>query len=501
MRALLSAGVYLPRARLPRSSIAAGHAWFNPNLPKGGERSYAAWDEDSLTLAVEAVRACTASSAADGVTGIHGQFGALAFASTTFPFADRSNAGLVAAALGREGLLQARDHGGSLRAGTSALLAALQALADPACPETVVVASDARRAKPASPQESQYGHGAAAFRLGRAQSGSAVLAEYLGGAAVTADFVDHHRSDGEDFDYTLEERWVRDEAWGKLLPGAVGPALAAAGIAASAIDHCVVNAPAAVQKKLTAQLGLREGVFVDTLGKTVGDTGTAQPLVLLAAALEKATPGALLLLIGFGQGIDALVFRAGALAGNTAGNGAASNFSAALAAGQQEPSYTRYLAHQGLLEMELGMRGERDNRTAQSVAWRKRRTVTALIGGRCRDCSTVQYPLTRACVNPDCRAFDTQEEFPLADCAAKVKTFTEDWLAFTPAPPLVYGNVAFAAGGNAFIEFTDAAPGETAVGQPVRFVFRLKDRDALRGFHRYFWKAVPVSLHGHGAGN
>ena len=117
MRALLSAGVYLPRARLPRSSIAAGHAWFNPNLPKGGERSYAAWDEDSLTLAVEAVRACTADVAAEGVAGSHRQFGVLAFASTTFPFGDRSNAGLVAAALGREGALQARDHGGSLRAG------------------------------------------------------------------------------------------------------------------------------------------------------------------------------------------------------------------------------------------------------------------------------------------------------------------------------------------------------------------------------------------------
>ena len=501
MRALLSAGVYLPRARLPRSSIAAAHAWFNPNLPKGGERAYAAWDEDSLTFAVEAVRACTSKpSPRDDGTPSHHAFGAIAFASTTFPFADRSNAGLVAAALGREGALQARDHGGSLRAGTSALLAALQALADPACPDTVVVASDTRAAKPASPQESVYGHGAAAFRVGRGDTNAAVLAEYLGGASVTVDFVDHHRSDGEAFDYTLEERWVRDEAWGKLLPGAVGPALAAAGITAAAIDHCVVNAPAAVHKKLAAQLGLREGVFVDTLGKTVGDTGTAHPLLLLAATLEKAAPGALLLLIGFGQGIDALVFRAGALAGSSGNGSAAGSFGAALAAGHQEASYTRYLAHQGLLEMELGMRGERDNRTAQSVAWRKRRTVTALIGGRCRDCSTVQYPLTRACVNPDCRAFDTQEEFPLADSPAKVKTFTEDWLAYTPSPPLVYGNVAFAAGGNAFIEFTDATPGETAVGQPVRFAFRLKDRDALRGFHRYFWKAVPVPSHGHGAG-
>ena len=96
MRALLSAGVYLPRARLPRSSIAAAHAWFNPNLSKSGERTYAAWDEDSLTLAVEAVRACTStmSSRDDGIPAHHA-FGAIAFASTTFPFADRSNAGLV----------------------------------------------------------------------------------------------------------------------------------------------------------------------------------------------------------------------------------------------------------------------------------------------------------------------------------------------------------------------------------------------------------------------
>jgi uncharacterized OB-fold protein len=232
---------------------------------------------------------------------------------------------------------------------------------------------------------------------------------------------------------------------------------------------------------------LREDCFVDTQAKRVGDTGAAHPLLLLAAALEQVPPGTLLLLIGFGQGIDALVLRAGALAGQTRSGG----FAAALASGQSHGHYTRYLAHRGLLPMELGMRGERDNRTAQSVAWRKRRTVTALIGGRCRDCGTVQYPLSRACVNPDCRRFDTQEEFPLADRPAQVKTFTEDWLAFTPAPPLVYGNIAFADGGNAFVEFTDTTPGGTSVGQPVRFAFRIKDRDAIRGFRRYFWKAVP----------
>jgi hypothetical protein len=43
-----------------------------------------------------------------------------------------------------------------------------------------------------------------------------------------------------------------------------------------------------------------------------------------------------------------------------------------------------------------------------------------------------------------------------------------------------------------FIEFTDTPAGEIGVGTAVRFVFRIKDFDATRGFRRYFWKAVPV---------
>lgn len=488
MRALLGCGVYLPRLRLARSAVAAAHAWFNPKLPAKGERSYASWDEDALTMGVEAARA---SSQGDAT---HAAFGAIALASTTLPFADRSNAGLLAAALGREGELAARDHAGSLRAGTSALYAALQGAADAEAPATLVVASDARDAKPASPQEGTYGHGAVAFLVGEStrHPGHAVLAEYLGGTSLTADFVDHHRAADADFDYVLEERWVRDEAWGKLLPQAVTKLFAQAKVTGQDITHCVLPAGAPVQKLAAKQLGLAEGCFADTLAARVGDTGTAHALLMLAATLERAQPGALVLVIGFGQGIDALLFRAGPAAGQARAGG----FAAALASGRTDTTYTRYLAHRGLLQMELGMRGERDNRTAQSVAWRKRRTVTAFIGGRCRACGTVQYPLSRCCVAPDCRQFDTQDEARLADTVGTLKTFTEDWLAYTPAPPLVYGNVGFADGGNAFIEYTDFAPGEAQVGQPVRFAFRIKDRDALRDFQRYFWKAVPMAAAG-----
>ncbi len=34
--------------------------------------------------------------------------------------------------------------------------------------------------------------------------------------------------------------------------------------------------------------------------------------------------------------------------------------------------------------------------------------------------------------------------------------------------------------------------GEFKIGDAVSMSFRIKDRDALRHFQRYFWKAVPV---------
>ena len=87
-------GAYVPRLRLSRAAAAQANAWANPTLlaQARGERSMANWDEDSLTMAVEAARDALAGRGTDGI-------GALYFGSTTHPFADRQNAGLVAAAL------------------------------------------------------------------------------------------------------------------------------------------------------------------------------------------------------------------------------------------------------------------------------------------------------------------------------------------------------------------------------------------------------------------
>ena len=140
-----------------------------------------------------------------------------------------------------------------------------------------------------------------------------------------------------------------------------------------------------------------------------------------------------------------------------------------------------------------GIRAERDNRTAQSTAYRKRDSITSFLGGNCTQCGTVQFPKSNVCVNPNCQAIGTQVDHPFADLEAAVKTFTEDNLAYSPNPPLQYGNIGFNEGGNIYMDLTDFDSGTISVGSKVRMVFRIKDFDDKRGFRRYFWKAAPAA--------
>jgi 3-hydroxy-3-methylglutaryl CoA synthase len=468
-------GAYLPRLRLPRARIAEAIGWANPQAraQAAGARAVCNWDEDSLTLAVEAARRCLADHDRQSID-------ALTLASTTFPFADRDNAALVCGALDLADSARTSNLGSSLRAGADALVDAARQREQ----TSLVVAADARRARPGSSQELTFGHGAAAFLLTNdARDAIAVVA---GSAHITADFVDHYRMAGEDFDYALEDRWVREEAYAKLVPRAIGQALANAGLNAESIQNLVMPCPGAIAKRIATASGLNQARIADSLHANCGETGVAHPLLMLALALESTAAGEHLVVVGFGQGVTAFVVSAQPAIDRRQ----PTTVTTALAHSVEEQSYVRYLAHSRLLDVDFGMRAERDNRTAQSVAYRKRRDVTAFVGGRCAACGTVQYPRSRVCVNPECRKSDTQAWHRLAESTGRVKSFTEDWQAYSPRPPYIYGNVEFQEGGNLLMEFTDLEPGEIAVDAPVRFVFRIKDVDRMRGFQRYFWKAT-----------
>jgi 3-hydroxy-3-methylglutaryl CoA synthase len=469
---VLSVGAHVPRLRLPRAAIAEAMAWANPpsRAAVRGSRAVANWDEDALTMGVEAARCCRVPSPQS-----------LYFCSTTSPFADRNEAVFLGAALGFPEELQTLNLGSSLRAGTNGLIAAARR----ADTSTLVVASDARLTRAGSPQELSYGDGAAAVLLG--PSNPAALASIVATRSIGSDFVDHYRMNGKDFDYALEERWVRDESLMKRVPEVIAQLLLDAGVGADSVKHFAIPASASTAARIAAACGLAGARRDASVLAECGDAGAALPLLLLIAALEAAQPGDWILAVGIGQGVDALLLRA------QSGAGAAEPALArSLQHRHEETSYVRYLSHRGLLDVDFGMRAERDQRTAHSVSYRKRDALNAFVGGRCARCGTVQFPRSRICVNPDCRVTDAQEPYGLADSRGRVKTFTEDWQAYAARPPYVYGNIEFAEGGNLLMEVTDIDAGELKVNDAVRFVFRIKDEDRPRGFRRYFWKAAKA---------
>src|SRR3546814_16448895 len=82
------------------------------------------------------------------------------------------------------------------------------------------------------------------------------------------------------------------------------------------------------------------------------------------------------------------------------------------------------------------------------------------------------------------------------DRKATILSWSAERLSSYPAPPHHYGQLDFEGGGRILMEFTDVAPGDIETGMEMDLVFRVKERDPVRGFTRYFWKAVPATTSG-----
>ncbi|MGV3478334.1 MAG: OB-fold domain-containing protein [Sphingobium sp.] len=475
---IASIAAYLPRLRLARKAIADANKWANPALAAlgKGHRTICAHDEDSLTMAVEACRRCLGDVPEPSVEIVQ-------FASTTPPFADRANSVILAEALALPSDLRCADVTGFLGCGVTALIGALEN-GRPA----LTVASEKRMARIASAQELALGHAAAAVVTGTEN----LIARLVATHSTAVDFVDHYRNAKAPTDYLLEERWVRDEGDMKIAPPAIETLLRKAGRNADAIDHVVIaGVGRAAARQIAGKCGFAEGRLIDPLDAACGDTGSAHALIMLCHALEQAAPGETILLANVAQGCQTLLFET---TDAIADRRDIDTVRDQLESGVEDLNYLRFLSFNEQIDVDWGIRAERDNRTALSAFNRHRKTATSFIGGRCEACGTRQFPKGRCCVNPDCRQFDTLVDEPFSHKIGRVKSYTEDWLAVSANPPFIYGNVAFDDGGVIMMEFTDCEPGELSVGTPVRFVFRIKEKDPKRHFHRYFWKAAPVGM-------
>jgi 3-hydroxy-3-methylglutaryl CoA synthase len=485
MTGIQAYGAYVPRLRLQRSVVAQAHQWFAPGL-KGlarGERAMANWDEDAITMAVEAARDALAPAQREAV-------GTVLLASTSAPFADRQNAGIVKEALNLRDAVLTADASGSQKCGTGALIQALRSHgggAADAAAQVLCIASEHARARPASEAELINGDAAAAIVTGDGPG----IARFLGSHSVSVDFVDHFRGQGVDYDYNWESRWIRDEGYTRIAGAAVREALKKLGLAGADVHRFIVPIPVkGVPESLAKAAGIAATAVQDTLSAKLGHAGCAQPLVLLAQALSQAKPGERIVMLGFGQGCDVLAFETTeAITGYAHPRGV----DGWLARGKAESNYMKFLAFTGGLDMERGMRAELEQKQPLTALYRNRRTVLGLVGARDPATGAVQYPRTEIPVSAEGASAVTLEDYPLAERTVRILTYTADNLAYTPDPPGYYGMLEFEGGGRMLAEFTDVEPAAVEVGLAMRMSFRIKAVDERRDFTKYFWKAAPAA--------
>ncbi len=480
MVGIVSYGGYIPRRRLNRMAVIQEMGWYIPALMMvaQGERSMCNWDEDSITMAMEASKDCMAGFDRSVIDGLF-------LATTRPPFADRQNAGIIAAALNLRENISTVDFTSSLKSATAAVISALESLKGGEKHNILVAASDHRKTRSASFYELWFGDGAASLLLGSDN----VIAEYKGSYSLSLDFVDHYRGAGKNFDYTWEERWIRDEGYAKIIPQAINGLLKKYKLSVN--DVAKVVYPCFITREhrgIAKKIGADKDKIINNMHDIMGETGAAHPIVMLISALEQAKPGDKIVVASFGQGSDALLFE---VTENITKLAPRMGIKGALANRKEETNYAKFLKFNDLIEVETGIRAEAATQTAMTTLWRNRKAILGFVGGKCKKCGTIQYPKTNVCVNPKCNAFHSQEDHEFADKEAKIMSFTGDFLAVSVEPPAIYGMVQFEGGGRTFLDFTDCDLENIQVGQGMKMSFRKKYYDSERGFTGYFWKAIP----------
>jgi 3-hydroxy-3-methylglutaryl CoA synthase len=482
MVGITSYGAYIPRYRLSRKTIFAAMGWFNAATAgvARGEKAVANYDEDSVTMTVAAATDCLNGFSRDEIDGLY-------LCSMTLPYAERQTAAICAEALALRKDIRTADFSASLKSGTTALIAACDAVRSGDLSNFLVCAADARLGKPGGSLEHTFGDGGAALMVGSDN----VIAELKGSYSLTRDFPDYIRAEGGRFTRSWEERWIRDEGYLKTISEVTAGILGKYNLSIGDFAKVIISCPnLRVLQGICKKLGVTPDQFQDNLAENVGDTGSALPLMMLVAALETAKAGDKILVASYGTGGDALYFEITDQIEKTNG---AMGVQGHLGLKKNLDNYAKYLVFRNLIPVEVGIRGEEKPFMRLSSIQREGQTLTALCGSKCKQCDTPQYPKHRVCINPECGAIDQMENYFFYDKVGHITSYTGDNLAFSWDPPGMYGLIDFEEGGRLYLDITDSDLDSLKVGTPVKMSFRRRYVDEQRGTYAYFWKAVPVS--------
>lgn len=459
MAGIVRYGSYLPYFRLQRAALGSGK----------GERTVASYDEDSASMAVEASREALREDAL---------VDAVVFATLSPPYAEKSNAASIQAALDLRASIRSLELGTTSRAGLSALLlgADMAAGGD----RVLVCAADVVVGAPGGVRESSGGDGAVAFLMGADEDS---LARVMGRASATTELIDAYRLPTDPFPKQWEERFGA-EILAPVIQDVATRALKSAGVEPTDLKLVILDAvnPRAVAG-LPGLLGLKPEQLSDPLNMDVGRTGAAHAGLLLARALDEAAPGDRILVLSASDGCDAVVLE---VTSGIAQGRPSRSVDQWRESKRNDLPYTTYMKWRGTMPFEPPRRPDPE-RPGAPPARRSERWKMGFVGSRCQSCGTVHLPPQRTCV--ECGATDHLEERPMVNVPCRVTTFTLDHLAYSLQPPTVAAVVDFQDGGRTTCELTDVDPNDVKIGLELEMSFR--NLYTAQGIHNYFWKARP----------
>jgi 3-hydroxy-3-methylglutaryl CoA synthase len=472
MAGITAIGAYIPKYRLNLEEIAK--FWHIKGAV--GEKAVAGYDEDSITMAVAAALDCLSINDVDP-DGLY-------FATTTNPYREKQGAAVIASAIDLKPEIVAADFANSLRSGSIAMRAAIDAVKSGSARSILVAASDSRMGAPQGRFEQLLGDGAAAVVIGTEHPIAEIEASY----SMSSDFTDVWRTAKDDFPQGAEGRFIDVVGYGPIMQEAISGLMKKCGAAPGDFSKIVFYASAIREHAdLAKKMGFDKGQVQDPLFASIGNTGAAASLLMLIDALKEAAPGERILFANYGDGCDVFALRTQETARTRVNPGIKERL-----ARKTMIDYGKYLNWRNLVPLEASSLPARSE-PSLITRWRDRKRVAALYGVRCRDCGTPQlHPIGQAIrVCTVCQSKDTFDPYKFSDKTGKLFSYAIDQLQPTKNPPGLNGVVDFDEGGRLICELTDYDLDKVRIGMPVEMTYRKMSQG--QGLVNYFWKAKPIA--------
>lgn len=461
-------GVYLPRFRI--SGKVLSEAW---RKPMGrGVRTVPNFDEDSLTMAVGAVVETMTDVIPEG----------LYFASTTAPYDEKSSASLIATAVDLSPSARTLDFAGSLRAGTSALIAAIEGLGSGKLNSIIVAASDSRFAEPGSDLEPVIGAGAAAVELTTDKSRTTLdVVDYQ---SIAGDLTDYWRRTDDRYIHHSDLKYAAMYGATRTTIGAISQFVEKTGRSLQEIERVVISVPDARSiRGIAKALKLQPEQVQDNFAGQMGLIGNAHGFVMLADAVASSKQGGEILFANYGDGCDIILLKkTGKLPWQTASGGVQQ----IIAASAELPSYTKYLSYHNLIkDSKQVLTTEPFSSTI--LSYREENLNFRLHGNKCKNCGHVQTLDLNVCMH--CNTREQFDDFKLSR-KGTINTFTQEYYYPTPEPPVTMAVVDLEGGGRITVQMTDTEADKVEIDMPVELTFRRLHQGAE--FFNYCWKCRPA---------